>query len=1360
MCDQCQFPCLTCETTASTCLSCSLTYTLISNSCSCQINEFEADTNPKSCFGCLSPCNTCSGSSTNCQSCITGLNRHLNNQTCICDDSYFEDESCKPCKLPCKNCSSENTCLSCNDQLIQILPQCNCQDGYFMDQSFQCQQCSHPCIKCHIDSNSCLECASTFNINNITKICYCLDGYYEDLNYNPSKCELCIGTCKTCKNSSTFCLSCIDEHQLINELNQCICQDGYVLIGNSCELYVPPCIKCQTTTETCTLCQDIHHIIENGKCKCDQGWISDQNNNCIKCQLLCQTCSETQNHCDSCNDDNHILNENFNSICKDSFYADSLSSCTPCQPLCATCDQYGCLTCLDTNQILINNQCKCQNEYYMNNYSCQGCQKPCLNCTISANHCLSCVDNTKYILEQNICNCRDGYYFSENLCLKCSPQYTNLISIQNKCQCQIGSYYNEDFKFQLCKVGCISCYSQENCTECQEQYQLNDVQQCLNCIENCKLCQDYQSCDQCQDGYFFVDNQCKECIPDCKTCVNQSDNCTSCLQTFDLVDNKCICKQGYYRDNVDCFQCQFPCGICISQKICTQCSQIQHIILENDSCVCQQGYYLSNQNQCLECNFRCKSCNSQVECTKCFIEQNRILQNNDCICNSEYFESENNECLSCNSIEGKSKEDCKYKDCTDKQWTYGEDCDDGNTIERDGCTNCKIDPNYKCINKILEPSICFKCNDNCNQCDFSKSLNSTICTKCEQGYFIKQSVCVKCAQQCLQCINSASNCTSCRFKQNIQGQCVKCEDIVGLYSNFENNTCYSKCGDGIMSVDEECDDSNILNGDGCDRSCRLEKQFICKGSVCIQPELPIPILIQAGDHSLYNNIRLFQLSYNILIEFNNDIDFNKDVEIIILNGQEEINIKQQCDISSDMNRINSSQLNLTVNFLISFNQSIKNQELKISFTNLSHFKSNNGYQQQQQIVTTKIADIIFVDATTVEQVEMASSSNQYILYAIGTMSGTALLFGGLDIFYNLLDTIQILSYLKYINSQFPFNLQEFFNCFEFVQMNFIQKYFNFYDLFNFSLINENFNNIPLKIKQDNLTPLFIINSASVIFIWFTLILIYIVSKKIPYYLHRLDFKYYDDIPNKKPSLILKIKYLILAMKISITSFCLKVLREFFCSGIYRVLITTAYDFNFAIVLQLYSLDIMSQNILIRLSSILALLTFFFYLFIIFHIIKLSSQDKYAFANYQNNLKYGTLFEGIKKNNVGKYFNAILLIKKLFFMLTVIFCYEAPSVQIINLIIFTSVQAYFLLSFKPLTDSKEFIKQFSCELIITVISLDAIQQWIFLLQKQKKFKRFINNLLKLFKPTLLKAIDHNILLGNVILFQLYDSMKVN
>ncbi|CAD8172207.1 unnamed protein product [Paramecium pentaurelia] len=130
------------------------------------------------------------------------------------------------------------------------------------------------------------------------------------------------------------------------------------------------------------------------------------------------------------------------------------------------------------------------------------------------------------------------------------------------------------------------------------------------------------------------------------------------------------------------------------------------------------------------------------------------------------------------------------------------------------------------------------------------------------------------------------------------------------------------------------------------------------------------------------------------------------------------------------------------------------------------------------------------------------------------MNETALLFVGIaiiiifEIQVPIMNLYQfILSYLKYIFSQFPFNLKQFSDCFEFLLMNFIVKYFKSYDLFNLSMINENFNNNPLKVKQDDLTSQYIINSTSVIFIWLSLILIYIASKKITNYLHQLDFKY-------------------------------------------------------------------------------------------------------------------------------------------------------------------------------------------------------------------------------------------------------------
>jgi cysteine-rich repeat protein len=45
------------------------------------------------------------------------------------------------------------------------------------------------------------------------------------------------------------------------------------------------------------------------------------------------------------------------------------------------------------------------------------------------------------------------------------------------------------------------------------------------------------------------------------------------------------------------------------------------------------------------------------------------------------------------------------------------------------------------------------------------------------------------------------------------------------------------CGDGLVDLDEECDDANTAPGDGCDASCRREACWTCSGepSFCFQP---------------------------------------------------------------------------------------------------------------------------------------------------------------------------------------------------------------------------------------------------------------------------------------------------------------------------------------------------------------------------------------------------------------------------------------------------------------------------------------------------------------------------------------------
>lgn len=36
------------------------------------------------------------------------------------------------------------------------------------------------------------------------------------------------------------------------------------------------------------------------------------------------------------------------------------------------------------------------------------------------------------------------------------------------------------------------------------------------------------------------------------------------------------------------------------------------------------------------------------------------------------------------------------------------------------------------------------------------------------------------------------------------------------------------CGNGLVSIEEECDDMNKEDGDGCSKECKIEVNYVCK----------------------------------------------------------------------------------------------------------------------------------------------------------------------------------------------------------------------------------------------------------------------------------------------------------------------------------------------------------------------------------------------------------------------------------------------------------------------------------------------------------------------------------------------------
>ena len=62
------------------------------------------------------------------------------------------------------------------------------------------------------------------------------------------------------------------------------------------------------------------------------------------------------------------------------------------------------------------------------------------------------------------------------------------------------------------------------------------------------------------------------------------------------------------------------------------------------------------------------------------------------------------------------------------------------------------------------------------------------------------------------------NCNFIEYGISIDGDTTKCLCIKGY--TWSDYRCSPICGDGIITVYEQCDDGNLQDGDGCDSNCR------------------------------------------------------------------------------------------------------------------------------------------------------------------------------------------------------------------------------------------------------------------------------------------------------------------------------------------------------------------------------------------------------------------------------------------------------------------------------------------------------------------------------------------------------------
>ncbi|CAI2381883.1 unnamed protein product [Moneuplotes crassus] len=284
------------------------------------------------------------------------------------------------------------------------------------------------------------------------------------------------------------------------------------------------------------------------------------------------------------------------------------------------------------------------------------------------------------------------------------------------------------------------------------------------CYFKCNNCttEDYNQCQGCFSGYFLqyeqcktectgaywpntLTNKCEECHSYCSLCKDgTSINCQTCAEGYFYLDNACYetCPDGYYGDTVrwTCNPCHEACTKCFGSERteCTECDRTLFYSLTGTTCnkvTCVPSYYLNTTDlSCYPCGTGCDRCE--------YPDVNNCLA-----CDSVHKMLIPGTCTHCNNVTGYSLNDfgvCK-EICGDGLFMGEYECDDGNLVNLDGCSNnCEIEIGYKCNGttcyEIINPTAILSRVSSENTCtltfsepvkfsdfgDFNKSLKAYI----------------------------------------------------------------------------------------------------------------------------------------------------------------------------------------------------------------------------------------------------------------------------------------------------------------------------------------------------------------------------------------------------------------------------------------------------------------------------------------------------------------------------------------------------------------------------------------------------------------------------------------------------------
>ncbi|CAD8120357.1 unnamed protein product [Paramecium sonneborni] len=614
-------------------------------------------------------------------------------------------------------------------------------------------------------------------------------------------------------------------------------------------------------------------------------------------------------------------------------------------------------------------------------------------------------------------------------------------------------YTEPEIRINNFNEGCLEQIG-DKCIICQEGWELDEF------LENCHpFCGDgiIKGQEECDDSNKIFSDSCYQCKYSCKEfcqicqfgiCQQYQDGIQSQLEMrtnnlnegcLQYIDDKCLlCQKGWVQ-NKFLENCHPICGDGITQgyEECDDGDRISY-----DSCyLCKYACI----NFCLICQFGiCQQCeegfviNGNFNCDPLCGDGNLIPYS------AEQCELTVNEvwdgCQDCRFISIEHCKTNKFSICLECEVGFFmidniclpycgdkfileqyEDCDDGNQQPYDGCFQCQ-----------------FQCSEDCKICDRGQCI-----LKCEDGYeFVKNSCLSVCGDQivtkeedcddgnlkpydgCFDCSYSCpKNCYEC-----FQGTCLECNY---QYQLLISNQCKQQlnCGDGFLQENEECDDGNYYAMDGC-KDCLIEQNWIC-------------ITIIKDSQSQCTFVKTPNLVINYLNMTNNkqyiSIMFDQKVKIDTFQPLSET-------INFELSNIDKKNWNSTLYIIqdigseVSFGEFIVQIEvyqlldfrpiLKIQVNQIITNQYNAVLKEVEKSITLKYPT--FIDETQEDYSYNLKSLNQNLIYLLAGIVVVNLLQGNGDLFVEILAILQFQQYLKYINLQYPENLEIYFSLYDLI----------------------------------------------------------------------------------------------------------------------------------------------------------------------------------------------------------------------------------------------------------------------------------------------------------------------------------------